>query len=197
MNKRAANKIRNEQEILNTAIKLFIEKGDEATKIGDIVAETSLAFGTFYNYFRNKSEIWDKIIEGLILTLDYKERLQATSIYEFIYNSIYPIIKAVNCSPYRELIIKNPSSFREAYFRNEKLDINLAVFEKDMRVSPLFENLPEHYYKMTVYSVLGTCFEILIQSYMRGDNFTIDQIVGYIATIFERSLTEFDETFKN
>ena len=33
MGKRAANKVRNEQEILETAIQLFIKQGEEATTI--------------------------------------------------------------------------------------------------------------------------------------------------------------------
>ena len=131
------------------------------------------------------------------MTANFKERLQTTTIHEFVYNSIYPLIYAVSLSPYRELTIKNPSSFRDAYFRNERLEINLAVFERDMRLSPLFEDLPEHYYKMTVYTILGSSFEILIQSYTRGDGFTIEQITDYIATIIERSLMGFCEIEKN
>ena len=69
VSKRAANKIKNEQEILATAIQLFIEQGEEETTIGDIVAATSLARGTFYNYFKSKKEIWDKIIAHLMLSL--------------------------------------------------------------------------------------------------------------------------------
>ena len=41
--------------------------------------------------------------------------------------------------------------------------------------------------------ILGASFEILIQSYTRGDDFAIEQVVDYIATILERSLMNFGE----
>jgi len=191
MGKRAANKLRNEQEIVNKAIQLFIKKGDEATTISDIVAETDLAFGTFYNYFRSKSEIWDKIISDLFFTLKmYKDRLEAPSIYEFIYNSLYPIVSVINTSPHRELVVKNPSSFRDAYFRNEKIYVHLEIFERDMRANKAFQHLPDHRYKMTVYAVIGACLETFIQSNLRKDNFTAAQITDHVASVFESGLRQ-------
>lgn len=189
MGKRAANKLRNEQEIVDKAIHLFISKGAEATKISDIVAETNLAFGTFYNYFRSKSEIWDRIISDLFKTLVYQERLKATSIFDFIYTSIYPIMCAVDTSPYRELIVAAPSAFRDAYFRNKKLYVHLDIFEHDMRAHPAFEHLAEHEYKLSVYAVVGLCLETFIQSRQRKDGFSIEQITHYIASMYERGLS--------
>lgn len=188
MGKRLENKIRNEQEIVSTAIKLFIKKSDENTTISDIVAESNLAFGTFYNYFRSKREIWDKIIDNLMLNHVYKERNQDTSIYNFIYNSLYPILESASKEPYKKLIQTNPSTFREAYFRNKQIAINISVFERDMRASKLFIDLPDHYFRMTVYGILGSCFEILIQSYSNGDGFSGEQISDYVAVTFQSSL---------
>lgn len=189
MGKRAANKIRNKQEIIDKAIQLFIEKGDEATNITDIIASTDLATGTFYNYFKNKAEIWDKIIDRLMQKHAHeRERNQATTIYDFIYKTLYPIISAVDKYPFRQLITKNPSSFREAYFRNEEIENNLAIFERDLRQTELLENLPSHHYRMTTYAVLGACLEILIQSYLRKDGYTKEQITEYIALILENGL---------
>ncbi len=188
MSKREANKIRNEHEIVHKAIHLFIEKGDEATSISDIVAETSLAFGTFYNYFRSKNEIWDKIISDLLKTMVYEDRPLAPSIYDFIYYSIFPIMSAIDASPYRELITQNPSSFRDAYFRNDKLSFNLEIFERDMRANTSFQHLAEHEYKLSVYALEGLCLETFIQSHRQHDQFSIEQITEYIARMFERGL---------
>ena len=54
MKKRVANKIKNEETIINAAIELFIQKGVRNTSIQDIVENTGLARGTFYNYFKSK-----------------------------------------------------------------------------------------------------------------------------------------------
>lgn len=191
MGKRAANKVKNEQEILETAIQLFIERGDNSTNIKDIVTATSLARGTFYNYFKSKQEIWDKIISDLMIDLNknaYKERSKSTTIHDFIYASFLAVLKIFDSSPYRDLIAKNPASFRDAFFKNPEIDRIIAIFDRDMRASELFKGLPDYFYKMTVYAMLGSCLEILIQSYLKKDGFTVEQIADYITLIFEKSL---------
>lgn len=191
MNKRAANKVRNEQEILDTAIQLFIEKGGEETTIDDIVKGTSLARGTFYNYFKNKKEIWDKIIANLMKELHknaFKERSQSATVREFIYDSFFAVLTIFDTAPNRDLIAKNPASFRAAFFRHKEIDRIIEIFDRDMRASNLFKGLPDYFYKMTVYAMLGSSLEILIQSYLREDGYTVEQITEYITLIFEKSL---------
>lgn len=43
-------------QVLLTAKKLFIEKGFDATSIQDILTESDISKGTFYNYFSSKNE---------------------------------------------------------------------------------------------------------------------------------------------
>lgn len=53
-------------EIINTAQRLFYQKGFENTSVNDIVQIAGIAKGTFYHYFRAKSDIIDDIIEKYI-----------------------------------------------------------------------------------------------------------------------------------
>lgn len=50
-------------EILDTAEKLFMEKGYEKTTVGNIVNRIGVAKGTFYYYFESKESIITAIIE--------------------------------------------------------------------------------------------------------------------------------------
>ncbi len=50
-------------EILNTAQRLFIEKGFIRTSVSEIVKEIGVAQGTFYYYFKTKEDILNAIIE--------------------------------------------------------------------------------------------------------------------------------------
>ena len=59
--KRALTKKANRQAILDAASKVFARDGYEAASIRDIIRETSLASGTFYNYFKSKEEIFETI----------------------------------------------------------------------------------------------------------------------------------------
>lgn len=51
-----------ENRLLNTAFKLFTEKGIKDTSIQNIVDDADVAKGTFYLYFKDKYEIRDVLI---------------------------------------------------------------------------------------------------------------------------------------
>ena len=53
-NKRQINKANNISLIIDAGINVFLEKGISNTTVRDIIRKTSLASGTFYNYFKSK-----------------------------------------------------------------------------------------------------------------------------------------------
>lgn len=53
-------------EIIQTAQRLFIEKGFAETKISDIVKSIGVSQGIFYYYFNSKNAVIDKIIDRYI-----------------------------------------------------------------------------------------------------------------------------------
>lgn len=55
--RRAESKAANREEILTAARRVFMVMGYETATVRDIIRETSLASGTFYNYFRSKEEV--------------------------------------------------------------------------------------------------------------------------------------------
>jgi len=61
MGKRARAKQANRRAILDAARIVFARIGYEATNIRDIIRETNLASGTFYNYFKSKEEVFEAI----------------------------------------------------------------------------------------------------------------------------------------
>lgn len=59
--KRARLKAENRQAILEAARGVFARTGYEATTVRDIIRETELAAGTFYNYFKSKEEVFQAL----------------------------------------------------------------------------------------------------------------------------------------
>ncbi|MEW6554466.1 MAG: TetR/AcrR family transcriptional regulator [Actinomycetota bacterium] len=57
---------RKRAEIIEAAYKVICEKGYHATRIEDIAAETGMAQGLFYHYFRNKLDIITQILDEVI-----------------------------------------------------------------------------------------------------------------------------------
>ncbi len=71
-----------ESRLLNTAFKLFTEKGIKDTSIQEIVDNANVAKGTFYLYFKDKYEIRD------ILIAKKSHRLFNDALYELRKNYI-------------------------------------------------------------------------------------------------------------
>ena len=59
--KRARAKAANRKAILDAARGVFARIGYDATTVRDIIRETELAAGTFYNYFKSKEEVFEAI----------------------------------------------------------------------------------------------------------------------------------------
>ncbi|MEO0981920.1 MAG: TetR/AcrR family transcriptional regulator [Pseudomonadota bacterium] len=61
--KRARAKAANRKSILEAARGVFARVGYDATTVRDIIRETNLAAGTFYNYFKSKEEVFEAIAD--------------------------------------------------------------------------------------------------------------------------------------
>ncbi|MBR9835837.1 MAG: helix-turn-helix transcriptional regulator [Alphaproteobacteria bacterium] len=64
--KRARAKAANRKAILDAARSVFARIGYEACSIRDIIRETNLASGTFYNYFKSKEEVFEAIADDSV-----------------------------------------------------------------------------------------------------------------------------------
>jgi AcrR family transcriptional regulator len=54
-------------QILASAKRVFAERGYQATNIADIAADTKLAHGTFYRYFKNKRDIFEQVLHEVVV----------------------------------------------------------------------------------------------------------------------------------
>jgi AcrR family transcriptional regulator len=75
-------------DLLAAAERLLAEKGVDRTTISDITSEAGLGFGTFYNYFASKEELYQELVlnalkllvasidERCARTDDHRERLR-------------------------------------------------------------------------------------------------------------------------
>lgn len=62
MGKLDDNKKQKQDALLETAFQLFMTKGISKTSISDIVEHAGVAKGTFYLYFKDKYDIYDRLI---------------------------------------------------------------------------------------------------------------------------------------
>lgn len=57
MNMMRASTLKKRDLVIETALKLFMDKGYESVSVDDIIAATNTSKGTFYHYFNNKEDI--------------------------------------------------------------------------------------------------------------------------------------------
>lgn len=85
--KRERNKASNRTAILRAARSVFAEMGYGAASVRDIIRRTELAAGTFYNYFRDKDQIFRAVVEELAGELRQRHaagRRQTTTAHDFV-----------------------------------------------------------------------------------------------------------------
>ncbi len=90
INKREAKKIRSKKIIIKSAIELFSKKGLKNTSVADIMNESELGIGTFYNYFQSKDELLRSLLNHI--ALDIRQYFLKTSTEK---NSQADILEAV------------------------------------------------------------------------------------------------------
>src|SRR5476651_2364723 len=84
--RREQNKAENRAALLKAARSVFAEVGYGAAGVRDIVRRTDLASGTFYNYFKDKDEIFAAVVgelTGELLKRHQGGRAKATSAEAF------------------------------------------------------------------------------------------------------------------
>ena len=96
--KREQTKLQNRQLILGAARRVFAELGYGATTVRDIIRATSLASGTFYNYFESKDEVFQAIRDEIALAIRprlHEERMKAATAEEFISGTFHTFFEFV------------------------------------------------------------------------------------------------------
>lgn len=117
--KRAQTKAMNRSQILAAAREVFAELGYEATTVRDIIRRTSLASGTFYNYFPTKEAVFRAVVEESARHLRQRlraERRSARSFDEFCFQAYSTYFRyVVEDRPTYDLIRRNVAAIASVF----------------------------------------------------------------------------------
>jgi AcrR family transcriptional regulator len=123
--RREQNKAENRAALLKAARSVFAEIGYGAAGVRDIVRRTDLASGTFYNYFKDKEEIFSAVVVDMsteLLAQHRKGRVRATTAEEFIRS---------HCSVYMNFVAADPEIL--AFGRNNVGAVRNLIDKPDLR----------------------------------------------------------------
>ena len=164
-----------ENRLLNTAFKLFTEKGLKETSIQEIVDNASVAKGTFYLYFKDKYEIRDILIvkKSQKLFSDALKSLRKNYISDFsdciIYIINYVIDELTKNPLLLKFISKNLSwgvfskTVLNLYDKSSEEENSVYdLFIKESEKSDIKFNNPEVTLFMIIELVGSTCFNSIL-----------------------------------
>ena len=178
-----------ENRILNTAYKIFTEKGIKDTSVQDIVDNANVAKGTFYLYFKNKYELQDILIakKSHKLFTEALESLRKTYITNFsdqiIYVINYVIDQLTKMPILLKFISKNLSwgvynkTINKLYERNEEEQDGLYnLFLKGVNENNLKLKNPE----VTLFMIIELTSSACINSILYNEPLPIEEFKPYL-----------------
>jgi AcrR family transcriptional regulator len=125
--RREQNKAENRAALLKAARTVFAEMGYGAAGVRDIVRRTDLASGTFYNYFKDKSEIFEAVVREMTVELQRRHsqgRAKARTAEDFF---------RAHASVYLNFVAKDPEIL--AFGRNNVSPIRMLIEKPDIQAS--------------------------------------------------------------
>ena len=194
-----SKKQRNRKEIIKAGIQVFSQKSFSEVSIRDIVKLSTLARGTFYNYFKSKEEVWDAIFKENVAEVHKsarKRRQNSETGEEFIRNLVDYGLEKLSQDPFPILISANPGRFRESYMTNVGNQSIISRGARDMESSGFFDHVSKRNIDKFAFSVIGCAVEIFIQSNVRGDKFSAKDITSFITNVFAKALKNSEEVFE-
>ena len=157
------------QKLINSAVKLFSQKGYFNTKVSDIVKDAGVAQGTFYLYFKSKEDIFLEIVYLIVSQIETllekytsinlieeekiynfgKETFQLLYKYKEIGNIFFFQLLCVD-EKFKEIYVLTNKKIREFYINLFKkypekeiiADLCLSFGKKIFEFSILIENKP-------------------------------------------------------
>lgn len=116
----AETRRQNREHILTAGRVVFATIGYDASTIRDIVRESGLAQGSFYNYFKTKHDVFEQVVEDIInplIPILKEARASANTAHAFLFGAYDACRMLPRQNPEAAAIIaRNQSAFREIFY---------------------------------------------------------------------------------
>lgn len=164
---REAKKAHNRAAILEAARRVFIEIGYEACTIRDIVRESGLSPGTFYNYFDAREEVMRALVGELaaqVRTRIAAARAQARSPESFIRDAYLAYFQVIAADPENlRMVARNQSIFRVFVFEGGDVQAMANELSRDLDLAIRNRLFPPFSVDLATAALIGAGFELMVQ----------------------------------
>ena len=147
LGKRETNKETNRIKIIASGIEIFSKKGISETTVRDIIRNTGLASGTFYNYFKNKEEVLIAAIDDAAYDLAKileKGRKKANNLEEFIEFQVDPFFEMVSKLPELFLLLSTNLEVVDRFtIQTPQMTLAIEDLKKDLELAIKNKIIPD------------------------------------------------------
>lgn len=162
-NKREHNKQANRATLIEAARVCFLQMGFDAVTVRDIVRESGLAPGTFYNYFPDKEALFREVLDermGEITRRMHAMRAGAATLSDFLYGAFLTLFEKIVEEPcFFELILRNEFAVR-SLFKETVVGIPMQQLKGDLNDAMARGLFPDLDVDLLAAALYGMAFEI-------------------------------------
>lgn len=191
--RRERTKQANRQAILDAGRRVFSSVGFDAATIRDVVRESGLSPGTFYNYFRDKDEVFSVLIGDIMAELRPRVRAarsRAQTAEAFVRDAFAEAVEVLYANPANfGLIERSATAFRAYIFNGKELAGIFDELRQDMEVATRLGTLPRFPADLMTAAMVGATLEVCVLGVRAGRSSS--ELADFLGTLFTGAVGAF------
>jgi AcrR family transcriptional regulator len=184
--KRERTKAANREAILVAARRVFSDIGYGAASVRDVVRETDLATGTFYNYFPDKESVLRALVGEI--TVEARARVRAartaaTTLEGFVSAGFRAYFEFLAEDPETVALMRRNSGTIRAMFDEPALGAGIDELRADLETAVTEGRIPPHDADLMAMAMVGAGVEIGLHMVER-DPPDVERAVTFVTDVF-------------
>ena len=184
--KRERTKAANREAILVAARRVFSDIGYGAASVRDVVRETDLATGTFYNYFPDKESVLRALVDEI--TVEARARVRAartaaTTLEGFVSAGFRAYFEFLAEDPETVALMRRNSGTIRAMFDEPALGAGIDELRADLETAVTEGRIPAHDADLMAMAMVGAGVEIGLHMVER-DPPDVERAVAFVTDVF-------------
>jgi AcrR family transcriptional regulator len=184
--KRERTKAANREAILAAARRVFSDIGYGAASVRDVVRETDLATGTFYNYFPDKESVLRALVGEITVEARARvrmARMAATTLEGFVSAGFRAYFEFLAEDPQTVALMRRNSGTIRAMFDEPALGAGIDELRADLETAVTEGRIPPHDADLMARAMVGAGVEIGLHMVER-DPPDVERAVSFVTDVF-------------
>jgi AcrR family transcriptional regulator len=184
--KRERTKAANREAILVAARRVFSDIGYGAASVRDVVRETDLATGTFYNYFPDKESVLRALVDEITVEARARvraARMAASTLEGFVSGGFRAYFEFLVEDPDTVALMRRNSGTIRTMFDEPALGAGIEELRADLETAVTQARIPPHDADLMAVAMVGAGVEIGLHMVER-DPPDVERAVAFVTDVF-------------